>query len=80
MAHLTSIKLGSWKKVLHRRKGLIVRILFPHIKMGYHGTLFALEAHNSWKVHQMDVKSDFLNGDLKESVFMSQPEGFIMKG
>eukprot|EP00253_Pinus_taeda_P006877 PITA_06877 len=28
----------------------------------------------------MDVKSSFLNGDLKENVFMSQPEGFAVKG
>eukprot|EP00253_Pinus_taeda_P036646 PITA_36646 len=33
--------------------------------------LFSLVAQNSWKVHQMDVKSTFLNGDLKENVFMS---------
>jgi len=28
----------------------------------------------------MDVKTTFLNGDLKENVFMSQPEGFSVKG
>eukprot|EP00253_Pinus_taeda_P013919 PITA_13919 len=43
-------------------------------------TLFALAAQNGWKVHQMDVKTAFLNGDLKENAFMSQPEGFAVKG
>eukprot|EP00253_Pinus_taeda_P021376 PITA_21376 len=42
--------------------------------------LFALAAQNGWKVHQMDVKTAFLNGDLKEFFFMSQPEGFAVKG
>eukprot|EP00253_Pinus_taeda_P029360 PITA_29360 len=43
-------------------------------------TLFALATQNGWKVHQMDVKTSSLNGDLKENVFMSQPEGFVVKG
>lgn len=43
-------------------------------------TLFALAAQNGWKVHQMDVKTAFINGDLKHNVFMSQPEGFAVKG
>nr|GEY07570.1 retrovirus-related Pol polyprotein from transposon TNT 1-94 [Tanacetum cinerariifolium] len=28
-------------------------------------------------VYQMDVKTDFLNGELKEKVYVSQPEGFV---
>jgi hypothetical protein len=39
-----------------------------------------LATQNRWKVHQMDVKTSFLNGDLKEIVFMSQPKGFVVKG
>jgi hypothetical protein len=39
-----------------------------------------LVAHNGWKLHQMDVKSAFLNGDLKEYIFMTQPQGFESKG
>nr|GFB22833.1 zinc finger, CCHC-type [Tanacetum cinerariifolium] len=31
-------------------------------------------------IHQMDVKTTFLNGDLDEEVYMKQPEGFVMPG
>nr|GEV80432.1 hypothetical protein [Tanacetum cinerariifolium] len=34
-------------------------------------------AHKNMKIYQMDVKTDFLNGELKEEVYVSQPEGFI---
>jgi hypothetical protein len=39
-----------------------------------------MASQNGRKIHQMDVKTDFLNGDLKENVFMSQQEGFFVKG
>jgi hypothetical protein len=37
-------------------------------------------AHNGWKLHQMDVKSSFLNDDLKEYILMAQPKGFEVEG
>jgi hypothetical protein len=36
----------------------------------------AYACHKEFKVYQMDVKSYFLNGDLKEEVYMEQTEGF----
>ncbi|CAJ2627755.1 unnamed protein product [Trifolium pratense] len=42
--------------------------------------LFALAAQNGWVIHQMDVKSAFLNGYLEEEIFVEQPEGFIVQG
>ena len=36
----------------------------------------ALVAHFDMELHQMDVKTVFLNGDLNEEVYMMQPEGF----
>ncbi|KAJ9539027.1 hypothetical protein OSB04_031760 [Centaurea solstitialis] len=36
----------------------------------------AYAAHKGFKVYQMDVKSAFLNGNLKEEVYVKQPPGF----
>lgn len=38
--------------------------------------LIALAASNGWEIHHLDVKTAFLHGDLKETVYVSQPEGF----
>jgi hypothetical protein len=40
--------------------------------------LLALAAQEGWRVHYMDVKSAFLNGDLKEEVYVHQPPGFAI--
>ena len=37
----------------------------------------ALACHLKFKLYQMDVKIAFLNGFLKEDVYVAQPKGFI---
>ena len=42
--------------------------------------LLSLAASHGLLVHQMDVKTAFLNGELEEEIYMDQPEGFVVKG
>jgi hypothetical protein len=39
-------------------------------------TIIALATKMKWKLHQMDVKKDFLNGVMEEEVYIEQPQGF----
>ena len=42
--------------------------------------LLAFAAENKLQIHQMDVVSAFLNGELKEEIYMRQPPGYELKG
>lgn len=41
--------------------------------------ILALARSNGWGMHHLDVKSAFLNGNLEEEVYFTQPEGFEKK-
>ncbi|GLT43009.1 hypothetical protein SLA2020_169860 [Shorea laevis] len=42
--------------------------------------LFAMAAQKGWLIYQLDVKSAFLNGELKEEIYIEQPDGYVKKG
>ena len=43
-------------------------------------TVIALAVQNGMKMHQMDVMTACLNGELQEEFYMKQPEGFVAEG
>ena len=43
-------------------------------------TIIALASTMGWRLHYMDVKTTFLNGEVEEEVYVEQPDGFIVHG
>jgi hypothetical protein len=52
----------------------------PVVKFNSIRTLLALATKHNLEVHQIDVKAMYLNGDLKEEIYIDQVEGFIEPG
>nr|GEX97801.1 ribonuclease H-like domain-containing protein [Tanacetum cinerariifolium] len=49
----------------------------PVVKPATIRTVLSLAVSRKWPIHQLDVKNDFLNGDLSKNVYMHQPPGFV---
>jgi hypothetical protein len=42
--------------------------------------IIALSSALGWRLHQMDVKTTFLNGEIDEEVYIKHPDGFVIHG
>ncbi len=52
----------------------------PVVRMESFRTILASAIQKDLKLHQIDVTTAFLNGELEEEVYMKQPQGFILEG
>ena len=49
----------------------------PIVKASTIRIILTIAVTKQWEIHHIDVYNTFLNGDLQETVFMAQPEGFV---
>ena len=55
-------------------------IFSPVVKHTSIRVLLSLVSHGDLELEQLDVKTAFLHGDLKEEIYMAQPEGYKVEG
>ena len=64
-------------KGFHQQPGLDYDEKFnPVVKLATIRTVLCLAVTKSWPLRQLDIKNAFLNGILREEVYMTQPPGF----
>jgi len=48
----------------------------PVERYSYIKSILAVTTQMGWKIHQMDLKTSFLNGFIEEEVYIEQTRGF----
>ena len=65
-------------KGFHQQQGIDFHETFsPVIKPATIRTVISLAVSRGWSLRQLDVKNAFLHGFLTETVYMTQPPGFV---
>ncbi|GJX08433.1 retrovirus-related pol polyprotein from transposon TNT 1-94 [Tanacetum coccineum] len=68
-------RLEVWELVPPPDKAFVISLKWIYkVKLDELG---AFAAHMNMVIYQMDVKTAFLNGNLREEVYVSQPDGFV---
>jgi hypothetical protein len=55
-------------------------IFAPVSRYTYIRVIISLASIFYWKLHQMDVKTSFLNGEVEKEVCIKKPKGFMIHG
>jgi len=64
-----------------QREGIDFKEVFaPVARIESIRLLLALAAVKYWRIHHLDIKLAFLNGELVETIFVRKPLGFAVKG
>ncbi|GJZ24025.1 retrovirus-related pol polyprotein from transposon TNT 1-94 [Tanacetum coccineum] len=79
-------RLEVWELVPRQDKVMVITLKWvykesfaPVERLDAIRIFLAFVAHMNMIVYQMDVKTAFLNGILREEVYVSQPDGFVNK-
>ena len=60
-----------------QKEGIDYEETFAHVaRYNSIRAIMALSSMMKWDLHQMDVKTSFLNGVIEEEVYIEQPQGF----
>eukprot|EP00253_Pinus_taeda_P017055 PITA_17055 len=74
-------EIGAIEKSYKQQQGRDYDETFaPVARMETVRTVLSIAAQHKWKIYQMDVKFAFLNGVLKEEVYVEQPQGYEVDG
>ena len=74
---LIEVWKDMWLEVSLRKRELIPRRhLLQEARYTSFRTIMVLASMMKWNLHQIDVKTTFLNGVIEEEVYIEQPQGF----